>query len=208
FDSSHPFEWEKSKIPQKLFSPPEKQCVNVDTLGNRTKAKPPEQSHPRSQISNVPSPNFPPRQSGKHFAVWQAPNFANNSRMAERKSRRLRRKKAEKVWGEFLGRIAAETEVLTSAGCPHEIDKWAAANFHAPRHSGDRGPTAKVCGIEKRKGFGASSPRPSEMSAQKCQKIVLFRDSHSLISAQYGISITAPCGDKSSTTSMNLLHTH
>lgn len=34
---------------------------------------------------------------------------------------------------------------LTSAGCRHEIDKWAAASCHAPRHSDDRGPTAKVC---------------------------------------------------------------
>lgn len=43
-------------------STPEKQCVNVDTLGNRTKAKPPEQSYPRSQISNASTyyiPNFP-----------------------------------------------------------------------------------------------------------------------------------------------------
>jgi len=57
---------------------------------------------------------------------------------------------------ELLGTIAAETEVLTSAGCPHEIDKWAAANFHAPRRSGDRGPTAKVCG-RKAEGIRVSS---------------------------------------------------
>lgn len=94
--------------------------------------------HPQFSLTRSP----PPWRSGKHFAVWQAPNFANNSRMAERSSRNGGGR------GTVAGRIAPETEVLTSAGCPHEIDKWAAANFHAPRHSGDRGPIAKVCGRE------------------------------------------------------------